>query len=67
MGVSKDVINIEPYVLFEPAEGGWIAAKLMYPVPFETSVQIKTRLTQRILDAFNASPDRVMFPVGSSR
>jgi hypothetical protein len=65
--VDNEVINIEPYVLFEPAEGGWIYAKLMYPVPFEDSVQIKTLLTQQILKIFNENAERVKFPVGSSR
>ena len=67
IGVDKTVVSIDPYVLFEPAEGGWIAAKLMYPVPFEESLQIKTVLTQQILKAFNENAGRVMFPVGSSR
>ena len=67
IGVDKTVVSIDPYVLFEPAEGGWIAAKLMYPVPFEESLQIKTSLTQQILRVFNENAGRVMFPVGSSR
>ena len=67
IGFDREGMSIEPYVVFEPVGGGWVSAKLLYLTPFEASLKIKTLVTERILEAFNAESDRIKFPVGRSR
>lgn len=67
IGFVHEEMSNEPYAIFEPIGGGWVSAKLLYLTPFESSLKIKTLITKRILEVFNAEPGRVKFPVGRSR
>jgi|GEM_PF-2254902 small-conductance mechanosensitive channel len=60
-------IICKPHVFFEPVEGGWISAKLVYLVPLGIRHEVKAALTKKILEAFNADPERVKFPIGRTR
>jgi small-conductance mechanosensitive channel len=65
--LTEGGIKSEPNVLLEPVDGEWISAKLVYLVPLNIKYEVKATLTRRILEAFNAEPERVKFPVGRSR
>lgn len=64
---SREDVKSEPRIIFEPVEGGWISAKLVYPVPLKNKHEVKAALTKRILEAFNMEPERIKFPVGRAR
>lgn len=64
---NREEAKSEPRVIFEPVEGGWISAKLVYLTPLKIRYEIKAALTRRILGAFNAEPERIKFPAGRSR
>ncbi len=62
IGYKSTEADIGPHVLFEPAGGGWIAAKLMYLIPRPERLRIRTLVTERTFSAFEAEPERVKFP-----
>ncbi len=67
VGFNHEKLSNEPYVTFDAVDGGWVRARLLYLVPVETSLKIKTLITERILSAFNREPETVKFPLGRSR
>jgi hypothetical protein len=44
-----------------------VRARLLYLTPLSTRLTIKTLITEKILEAFNANPDQVKFPIGRAR
>lgn len=65
--IGHSGVSCEPSVLFDTVEGGWVRARLLYLTPLSARLAIKTLVTERILEAFNANPDQVKFPIGRAR
>jgi small-conductance mechanosensitive channel len=60
-------VSCEPRVVIDTVEGGWVRARLLYLTPLSTRLTIKTLITEKILEVFNANPDLVKFPIGRAR
>lgn len=65
--VDELEVSARPVVLFQFSENMWIEAVVRYLVSPRRAATIKSDLTAKILGAFNASPDKVMFPQGDAR
>jgi small-conductance mechanosensitive channel len=60
-------VQERPTVLFRASENTWVEAIVRYLVHPKESGRVKTRLTQKLLTALNAAPDRVLFPKSNMR
>lgn len=65
--IGHSGMSCEPSVVFDTVEGGWVRARLLYLTPLSTHLTIKTLITEKILEVFNANPDLVKFPIGRAR
>jgi small-conductance mechanosensitive channel len=60
-------VQSRPVVNFRVSGNTWVEGVVRYLVAPRQAGAMKSLLTQRILAALNASPDKVMFPKGDSR
>jgi len=60
-------VRERPSVVFRVHENTWIEAILRYLVEPRRAGRIKNALTQKILTALNAEPERVLFPKSNMR
>jgi small-conductance mechanosensitive channel len=60
-------VQSKPVVNFRVNENTWVEGVVRYLVAPRRAGAMKSLLTQKILSALNASPDKVMFPRGDSR
>ncbi|HET7549729.1 MAG TPA: mechanosensitive ion channel family protein [Gemmatimonadaceae bacterium] len=60
-------VQSKPVVNFRVNENTWVEGVVRYLVAPRRAGAMKSLLTQRIISALNASPDKVMFPKGDSR
>lgn len=60
-------VRERPTVQFRVSENTWVEAIVRYLVEPKDSGRVRTRLTQNILAALNAEPERVLFPKGPNR
>lgn len=65
--IGRERVNCEPNVVIDTVDGGWVRARLLYITPLSTRFKIKTLITEKIIEVFNANPDMVKFPLGRSR
>jgi small-conductance mechanosensitive channel len=65
--VDELAVRARPRVFFRVNEMTWIDAIVRYLVPPREAGAIKSRLIPKLLNALNASPDKVMFPAGAAR
>ena len=65
--IGRGAVSCEPSVVIDTVEGGWVRARLLYLTPLSASLRIKTLITEKILEVFNANPDLVKFPLGRAR
>ena len=57
---ERPVVNVKQ-------EESWVELRLRYLVHPRQGTQIRNELYERVLTAFNAHPDRIMFPLGRNR
>jgi small-conductance mechanosensitive channel len=60
-------VRERPSVQFRVSENTWVEAIVRYLVEPKEAGRVRTRLTQNILAALNAEPDRVLFPKSNMR
>ena len=60
-------VRERPSVVFRVNENTWVEAILRYLVEPRRSGRVKTTLTEKILAALNAEPERVLFPKSNMR
>jgi small-conductance mechanosensitive channel len=60
-------VSEKPAVVFRVSDNTWIEAIVQYLVHPKEAGRVRTRLTRKILEALNASPDRVLFPKSNNR
>ena len=65
--IGNSGVSCEPSVVFDTVEGGWVRARLLYLTSLSNRLTIKTLITEKILEVFNANPDLVKFPIGRAR
>jgi len=65
--VDELTVHEKPVVLFRAHENTWIEAVLRYLVDPKKAGRVKTALLVKLLARLNASPDKVLFPKGSTR
>ena len=65
--VDQLEVKERPTVLFRVNDNTWIEVIVRYLVEPREAGQVKTRLIKKILDQFNAAPEKVMFPKGDNR
>ena len=65
--IGRHGVSCEPSVVIDTVEGGWVRARLLYLTPLGARFKIKTIITEKILEVFNANPDMVKFPLGRAR
>lgn len=65
--IGRGGVSCEPGVVIDTVEGGWVRVRLLYLAPLSNRFQIKTIITEKILEVFNANPELVKFPLGRSR
>jgi small-conductance mechanosensitive channel len=60
-------VRERPSVVFRVSDNTWIEAIVRYLVEPREAGRVRTRLTNNILKALNAAPDRVLFPKSNMR
>jgi len=65
--VDQLEVREHPSVLFRVNPNTWLDAIVRYLVHPKEAGRVKTRLIKKLLAAFNAEPERVLFPKGNAR
>jgi small-conductance mechanosensitive channel len=60
-------VRERPRVIFRVGENTWLETIVRYLVAPREAGRVKTCLIKKLLAAFNAAPDKVMFPAGANR
>jgi hypothetical protein len=60
-------VQSKPVVNFRINENTWVEGVVRYLVAPRRAAAVKSLLTQRILAALGAAPEKAMFPKGDSR
>ena len=60
-------VHERPSVLFRVSDNTWLEAIVRYLVHPKDAGRAKSQLTQKLLAALNAAPDRVLFPKSNAR
>jgi small-conductance mechanosensitive channel len=65
--VNHVEVQDRPVVVFRPNPNTWVEAVVRYLVDPKDAGAVKNTLTQKLLAALNAAPDKVMFPKSNAR
>ena len=60
-------VKEKPVVVFRVSDNTWLEVKVRYLVHPKEAGRVKTRLIQRLLQALNAQPEKVLFPKSNMR
>src|SRR6187401_3205952 len=60
-------VQERPAVVFRVNSNTWLDAIVRYVVDPRKAGSVKTRLTRKLLQALNATPDKVLFPKSNLR